>query len=130
MNPEVPAWLAPVATLAVGVISAAALVIVRRIRGPVTIQDLWGENRQLRKDLDAISRKVDALLLSRETQLNINRVMGEGFDAQSALIERTGTATFLTPQEQSAIDKARALRDDDDLWNTLQHNPTTQGATP
>ena len=126
----IPSWVAPVATVAVALISAVALVIVRRIRGPVTIQDLWGENRQLRKDLDAISRKVDALLLSRETQLNINRTMGEGFDAQAALIERTRVADGFTPQEATAVGRARAMREDDDLWNTLQHNPiTTEGAS-
>ena len=125
----IPAWVAPVATVAVALISATALVIVRRIRGPVTIQDLWGENRQLRKDLDAISRKVDGLLLSRETQLNLNRTMGEGFDAQAALIERTRVADGFTPQEVTAVERARAMRQDDDLWNTLQHNPiTTEGA--
>ena len=118
----IPAWVAPVASLCVAVIGATALVIVRKIRGPVTIQDLWAENRQLREDLDAISSKVDTLVAGRETQLTVNRIMGEGFDALSAYVERDseerGTTPAFTRAEHNAIDRARALREDDSIWTT------------
>jgi hypothetical protein len=125
-------YIIPGASILVALISAAVLVIVKRTRGPVAIQDLWDENRQLRKDLDAVSRKVDGLISDRENQLTVNRIMGEGFDALSAVVERTtaetGIAPAFTPQEHAAVERARALRSDDELWNTLQRStPRPQG---
>lgn len=122
-------WIALASPFVVAAISAAALVIVRRLKGPVTIQDLWAENRQLRTDLDAVSQKVDRLVQGRETQLAVNRIMGEGFDALSAYVERDtdarDTKPVFTRAEHDAIARARALRDDDSVWIT--QNPHQKG---
>lgn len=115
-----PGWVVPLASIIVAVVGAVGLIVVRRTRGPVAIQDLWAENRQLRADLQALEEKVDGLLHTRETQLTVNRIMGEGFDALSAGVARLTSQPTFTPAELAAISRARALREDDDLWNTLQ----------
>lgn len=122
----VPWWVSPAAVVVAAVLSAAALVIVRKVRGPVEIQDLWRENRQLRADLAETDAKVERLLQSSQHQMTVNRVMGEGFDALSNYVERTsGAAPAFTLQEREAVQRARALRSDDLKWATLQ--PQTEG---
>jgi hypothetical protein len=122
---EIPGWVVPGASVLVAVIGALALMIVRLIRGPVAIQDLWTENRELRKDLKSLETKVDGLIADRESQLTVNRIMGEGFDALSGYVERTtehGMKPTYTHVEHMAIERARALRSDETAWTTL--NPT------
>lgn len=122
---EIPGWVVPGASVLVAVIGALALMIVRLIRGPVAIQDLWTENRELRKDLKSLETKVDGLIADRESQLTVNRIMGEGFDALSGYVERTtehGMKPTYTHAEHTAIERARALRSDETAWTTL--NPT------
>lgn len=117
-----PWWVAPAAVVAAAAISALALVIVRKLKGPVTIQDLWAENRQLRTDLNAVSAKVETLIQVRATERAESRIVGEGFDALSAAVDRDsearGTAPLFTPRERAAIDAARRVRADDTVWNT------------
>jgi len=121
----IPAWVAPAAVVAAALVSAAALIIVRRVRGPVTIQDLWAENRQLRKDLDVVSGKVDTLIEDRDEKHRVNRIIGEGFDALDNAVERAGVALRFTRLEEQALDRARALRADDSVWNTAAGPPST-----
>lgn len=116
---QLPAWVIPGASVMVALIGALALVIVRKIRGPVAIQDLWDENRKLRADVDKLGEKVDGLIESRETQLNVNRVMGEGFDALSHGIERLEVKPSFTRTEHAAIERARAVRSDETIWLTV-----------
>ena len=117
-----PWWVAPAAVVAVATVSAIALVIVRKLKGPVTIQDLWAENRQLRTDLNAVSAKVDTLVQVRATERAEGRIVGEGFDALAAYVDRDsearGTAPLFTPRERAAIDAAKRVREDDTVWNT------------
>lgn len=117
-----PWWVAPAAVVAAAAISALALVIVRKLKGPVTIQDLWAENRQLRTDLNAVSAKVETLIQVRATERAESRIVGEGFDALSAAVDRDsearGTAPLFTPRERAAIDAAKRVRADDTVWNT------------
>lgn len=130
---DLPGWAIPGASVMVALIGAVALLVVRRVRGPVTIQDLWKENRQLRTDLEKTDAKVEALMRSQQTQITINRVMGEGFDALSGGVERMSVKPTFTPVEHDAISRARALRQDDLIWATLQPpeiQPTRNGAQP
>jgi hypothetical protein len=125
---EIPGWVVPGASVLVAVIGALALMIVRLIRGPVAIQDLWTENRELRKDLKSLETKVDGLIADRESQLTVNRIMGEGFDALSGYVERTtehGMKPTYTLSEHMAIERARALRSDETAWTTLNPTQTT-----
>lgn len=119
---QLPGWLVTASPWIVAAIGAAAVVLVRLIRGPVTIQDLWKENRQLRADIAELSTKVNTLAAAQATQFAVNRIQGEGFDALLAAVERSGVKLNFTPQERESIAKARALRADDELWNTLQRN--------
>lgn len=122
-NGDLPGWVVPAATIIVAIVSAIGLIIVRKTRGPVTIQDLWKENRDLRTDLTAMEKKVDRLFQTQRTQFTINRIMGEGFDALSSYVERTtaaGTKPKFTSLEHEAIVRARALRSEDTSWDTLQ----------
>lgn len=125
---DLPGWVVPVASILVALIGALALIIVRRTRGPVEIPALWEENRKLRADLTELSQRVDGLIASREDQLTVNRIMGEGFDALSNGVERMSVQPTFTPPESEAISRARALRDDTDLWHTLQ-NPRKKRST-
>lgn len=117
---EIPSWLVIASPWIVAAIGAAALIIVRKVRGPVTIQDLWAENRTLRKDVTTLQAQVSGLIRASTTQLSVNRVMGEGFDALHSAVDRSEVHITYTRAERDAIARARALRDDDDLWNTLQ----------
>ena len=119
---EVPAWLAALSPIIVAIIAALGVVLARLIRGPVTVQDLWNENRQLRTDLTKVEGQVRGLMRANSTQLTVNRILGEGFDALSGAVERSGLALSFTPAEHTAIDRARALRNDDELWAELQLN--------
>lgn len=121
----VPGWLVSLSPLIVALIGALALVVVRLIRGPVTIQDLWAENRKLREDLTTVQGQVRGLMRASNTQLSVNRIMGEGFDALSNAVERSAVPIHYTPHEHEAIDRARALRSDDDLWFTLEKSALT-----
>lgn len=118
----IPAWVAPAAVLGAALVSAIALIIVRKVKGPVTIQDLWAENRQLRKDLNAVSAKVDTLVQVRDTERADSRTVGEGFDALAAYVDRDsearGAAPLFTRIERAAIDAAKRVRDGDSAWNT------------
>jgi hypothetical protein len=117
-----PGWVIPGASVIVAIIGAIALIVVRRTRGPVAIQDLWTENRQLRTDMTSLEAKVDKLIASKETQLTVNRIMSEGFDALSGYVERTteqGHQPSYTSSEALAIHRARTLRSDDELWSTI-----------
>lgn len=123
-----PWWVAPAAVVVAAVVSATALIVVRKVKGPVTIQDLWAENRQLRTDLDAVSQKVDTLVRQGETRLNVSRVYQAAFNAQESAIDRHvadgGARPMLTRSEHDAIERARRLEDDDSIWNTAPlHNP-------
>lgn len=118
-NSEIPPWLVPLTTFVGTVIGAIALVIVRKVRGPVTVQDLWAENRLLRSDVDTQGRQIQALMQAQNTQINVNQDIGFGFDALLQYIDRTDTDPDFTVNERSAIDRARALRDDQTLWQTV-----------
>lgn len=125
MTGELPGWVIPGASVIVAIIGAIALIVVRRTRGPVAIQDLWTENRQLRADMTTLEEKVDRLIAGKETQLTVNRIMSEGFDALSGYVERIterGKKPSYTPTEHNAIERARALRSDDDIWSTINKN--------
>lgn len=123
-----PWWVAPAAVVVAAIVSATALVIVRKLKGPVTIQDLWAENRQLRTDLNAVSAKVDTLVQVRATERAESRTVGEGFDALSAYVDRDsearGTAPLFTRSERAAIEAAKRVREDETTWNTAPlHSP-------
>lgn len=120
----IPAWVAPAAVVLAAVVSATALIIVRRVRGPVTIQDLWAENRQLRTDLDAVSVKVDRLIGDRDEKHRVNRIIGDGFDAFEHAIERAGVVLSFTRLEEQALERARLLRADDSVWDTAAGVPS------
>jgi hypothetical protein len=112
-------WIVPGATLLSAIIGGVVLIIVRRSRGPVAIQDLWTENRLMRNEMTALAAKVDGLIADRASQLTVNRIMGEGFDALSGYVERTteqGMKPSYTPAEHTAIERARALRSDGAAW--------------
>lgn len=123
------------AALITALIGGAFLLIARRLKPPVTIQDVWKENRALRSDLalsdkriDELAHKVDQLVKASETQLTVNRIMGEGFDALSGYVERTsgGIKPAYTVEEHDAIERAKALRNDDAIWNTASRHPKTK----
>jgi hypothetical protein len=123
------------AALITALIGGAFLLIARRLKPPVTIQDVWKENRALRTDLmraetrlDELAHKVERLLRASETQLTVNRIMGEGFDALSGYVERTsgGIKPAYTAEEHDAIERAKALRNDDAIWNTASRQPQTK----
>lgn len=130
---DLPAWVIPTATVVAAALGAAALVIVRRMRGPVAIQDLWAENRSLRADLKGMNdrlqttdAKVERLMRSYQHQITVNQAMGEGFDALSNYVERTsGSSPAFTQWEHDAVQRARALRSDDLIWATQQ--PENEG---
>lgn len=122
---ELPVWAGPTFTLAGVVITASVFVIVKLLRGPVEVKDLWGENRELRAEVKAVrastdaaiasvNLKLDSLLREREIQRTYNRAFADGFDAQSRIIERmvqeTGVHPKYGPGEHEAIERARALR--------------------
>lgn len=122
-GPELPPWVGVGATILCAVIAALGVVIVRLLRGPVEVKDLWAENRLLRTDLARVEGKVDALLRDREKQITVNRTMVDGFDALSNYVEREAEAAGRPPRftraEHEAIETAKALRQDEsDIFAT------------
>jgi hypothetical protein len=123
---DLPGWVIPGATVIAALLGATALVIVRKVRGPVAIQDLWAENRLQRTEMTAMNLRVDALVSGRESDRNIIRIISEGFRALSDVVDRqvhNGVQPKIFPDEEKAIERARAVVDDDDLWNTLPAVP-------
>lgn len=116
---NIPPWSVPVASVVGAAIAGTALIIVRKVRGPVTVQDLWAENRQLRADVDIQGQQIQALMRAQNTQINVNQDIGFGFDAVLNYIDRTVAEPEFTVNERSAIDRARALREDQTLWQTF-----------
>lgn len=110
-------WVTVGGAVIVAVLTGVVTLIVRLTRAPVEVRDLWAENRALRADYEELNTKVDSLIQDRETQLSVNRIMGEGFDALSNYVEReselAGRRPTFTPREHQAIERARALRDED-----------------
>lgn len=87
-------------------------------RDDVTVTQLWDENRKLRDDLNAVSDKVDGLIRDRDAQHNAVRILGDGFDALSAVVERTSPPPTITSGEHAAIERAKQLLGDDAIWAT------------
>lgn len=114
-------FLGPSITVGVAVIGALALIIVRLTRQPVEVRDLWAENRALRADLNDVEAKVGILMQERGRQADVNRTVGEGFDATLSYIdresEREGHPPRFTRSEREAIDRARALRNEVSDWD-------------
>ena len=110
-------WVTVGGAVVVAVLTGIVTLVVRLARTPVEVRDLWAENRALRADIEALSVKVDSLIEDRETQLSVNRIMGEGFDALSNYVEReselAGRRPRFSHREHDAIERARALRDED-----------------
>lgn len=106
----------------VAIIGGVVALIVRVTRTPIQIQDLWAENSRLRDRVDSLDRTVRRLISDRNSQLDINRIVGEGFDALSNYVEReaelAGRKPRFTSREHEAIERAKAIRNDDDLWAT------------
>ena len=131
MNGELPGWVGPLVATVVALVGAAGLIIVRKVRGPVAIQDLWAENRKLREEMETLDQKVDRLFQASQMQLTVNRIMGDGFDALSNYVERdaaqSGRPPAFTKPEHTAIERARALRSDDTQWTT--HQPRDPSVT-
>lgn len=119
------AFIGPIAVVVSALVGGLVALIVRKVRGPVAVQDLWAENRSLRKDIadveTRLGAKIDNLQRGHDAQAKISRVMGDGFDALSSAVERMSPKPKFTPDEHRAIEAARALRDDDGLWSTVPH---------
>lgn len=120
-----PDWLLPSSPFIIAAIGGAVAILVRKIRGPVAVQDLWNENRLLRKEMQEIREEVDemrrAYQKEKEDQAAVNRTMGDGFVALSNFVQRTNSGKAkpaFTPDEERAIEAARALLGDD-LWATV-----------
>lgn len=122
---DFPSWLLPSSPFIIALIGGIAALVVRLIRGPVQMQDLWAENRLLRKEMQDIRDEVEemrkAYLSEKQEQMTINRTMGDGFVALSNFVQRTNsgkTKPAFTEEEDRAIQAARALLGDD-LWATV-----------
>lgn len=110
-----------IATVLVALITTVGLIIRSRRspgKGDVTIGQLWDENRKLRTDLENLSERVDDLVNDRDGQRNAVRILGDGFDALSAVVERTSPPPAITPGEHAAIARAKQLLGDDAIWAT------------
>ncbi|WP_424448839.1 hypothetical protein [Microbacterium arborescens] len=123
------AWITFGGAVLVAIISGVVALIVRVTRTPIQIQDLWAENAKLRDRIDSLDGTVRRLISDRNQQIDINRIVGEGFDALSNYVEReaeaAGRSPRFTPREHEAIERAKAIRNDDDLWATTPTNAST-----
>jgi hypothetical protein len=136
-DPGFGPFIVPAAMVVVALLGIISALLVRVIRGPVEVRDLWTENRTLRADLEKVDGKVDTLIAEgrkrEEAQHKINRTMGDGFDALSNFVEREairiGQPPAFTSDERIAVEKARALRGDDISWPTFTP-ATPEGVTP
>lgn len=66
-------WMPWIVSLAIAVIGFGGIIVGRIIRPPVTMNDLWAENRKMRDD-------IDALIEDRETdrkRMNENEARAE-----------------------------------------------------
>jgi len=101
------------------VVGLVGVIVARKMRGPVSVQDLWTRTTAMGTEIATLQTQVKTLLTERETQFAVVRLIGDGFDVYDAR-----AATFppieWTPRELEAIERARALRRDDDFWTTLQ----------
>ncbi len=123
------AWITFGGAVLVAIISGVVALIVRVTRTPIQIQDLWAENAKLRDRVDGLDGTVRRLITDRNQQIDINRIVGEGFDALSNYVEReaeaAGRSPRFTAREHEAIERAKAIRNDDDLWATTPTNTPT-----
>lgn len=124
-------WAAIITAIGV-VIGGIILIIVKRVRPIVGVKDMWEQintqNDQISKQNDKIvgqnstivelQKAVNTLqqeaFTFRQTQLGINRNLGEGFDALYGYVLRTttsGTTPDFTPDESRKVNSARALRE-------------------
>lgn len=108
----------PLITLAVAIITALTLVVVALLRKPVQITDLWAENRLLKEDMTKLDKKLDRVI---ENQ----RVIGDGFIAQSDAIERGGVTPVYTESEREKVDRAKRLLYGDADWPTVSSLPVS-----
>lgn len=121
----IPDWLLPSSPFILAVIGGGVALIVRKIRGPVAVQDLWAENRLLRKEMSEIRSEVATLRKNYEEEKReqgiVNRTMGDGFVALSGYVQRTNVGKAkpsFTEEEERAIEAAKALLGDE-IWATL-----------
>lgn len=111
-------------TLIVALVGGMVTLIVRFVRGPVQVQDLWKENRDLRTEMkgleDRLTARIETLQKTLSDQATDASVLAEGFDALSNYVERTsgGRRPSFNPEELEPIERARALRGDA-RWNTF-----------
>lgn len=120
-----PDWLLPSSPFILAVIAGGVTLLVRKIRGPVAVQDLWAENRLLRKEMQEIRDQVMKMQLTYETerraQSQRDQTMNSGFIALSNFVERSHTGRAkpqFTAEEERAINAARDLLGEDE-WPTI-----------
>lgn len=114
------AWTA-VASIVVALITTVGLIVRSRQRpgkNDVTIPQLWERIEALEGRGAALERRVDDMTKDRDEQRNAVRVLGDGFDALSAVVERTSPSPVVTPSEHAAIARAKQLLGDDAIWAT------------
>lgn len=121
------------------IVGSVILIIVKRTKPAVGTVDMWkqinsqnatitSQNSDISGLQTAVAKLQQQRLDDRETQLNVNRVMGDGFDALSGYVRRTtaaGRKPEFSDDEREKIERARALRDSDDLWPTA-----SKGSSP
>lgn len=117
-------WAAIITAIGV-VIGGIILIIVKRVRPIVGVTDMWKQintqNEQIAEQNGTIvelQKAVNTLqqeaFTFRQTQLSINRNLGEGFDALYGYVLRTttsGSTPDFTPDESRKVNSARALRE-------------------
>lgn len=116
---ELPPWTGVAATVGIAVIGAISALVVRKVRGPVTIQELWAENRALRAEFTLLDSKVDKLIAHSNAQGIVIRAIGAGFEAQANGIDRLAVQPTFTSKEQAAIRHARELLNDETFWSII-----------
>lgn len=97
-------------------LTALTALIVAVVRKPVTVTDLWAENRSLRNDMDAMDKKFTVYLKAISTR---QQIVGEGFLALSDTVEEAKVQLIFTPDRQKRIQAAREALADDLVWPTL-----------